>query len=120
MRRHENTGSYISDCDAIIILNNGEKIVNDEGTVYEDEYDVLVEIGYKVSGLYSIPYGMRTSLEDYEEDIEITKVILLEGFTWNGEHYEEGTDVCDYPELDELIDYEKLENDIIEMISYED
>ena len=120
MRSHETSGSYVSDCDAIISLNNGEKIVNDEGTVYEDEYEVLVEIGYKVSGLHSIPYGMRTSLEDYEEEVEVTKVILLEGFTWNGEHYEEGTDVCDYPELDELFDYEKIENDIMEIVCDED
>ena len=86
-----------------IELADGEVIVTDSNETYEESYALYLEVEYCYSLTTGIPYHQRVYAESYEEECEVTDIILLEGFTWNGVTYEAGKSIYEYSELLDFI-----------------
>jgi hypothetical protein len=114
MRTYNYEGSFELEDDFEIELNEGEVVVAEDGKTYEGRYALFLEVEYNYSVLTGISYANRVSSEDYEEDCEVTDIILLEGFTWNGKTYEEGKSIYEYPELLDLINEDWIEDKAFE------
>jgi hypothetical protein len=103
MRTYTSANTFELEDKFEIELEEGEVIITDNGEEYEDCYSLFLEVEYEYSLTTGIPYENRVYAQDYEEDCEVTDIILLEGFTWNGKTYEEGKSIYEYPELLDFI-----------------
>ena len=97
-----------------IELEEGEVVVTDSEEEYEGSYPLFLEVEYEYSVTTGIPYEMRVYAQDYEEDCEVTDIILLEGFTWKGKTYEEGKSIYEYPELLDFINEDWIDDKAFE------
>lgn len=103
MRTSNSSGSFEIEDQFEIELADDEVIVTDSGETYEGSYFLFLEAKYEYSITTGIPYHQRVYAESYEEDCEVTDIILLEGFTWKGETYEAGKSIYEYSELLDFI-----------------
>ena len=97
-----------------IELEDGEVVITDSEEEYEGSYPLFLEVEYEYSVTTGIPYEKRVYAQDYEEDCEVTDIILLEGFTWKGKTYEEGKSIYEYPELLDFINEDWIDDKAFE------
>ena len=97
-----------------IELEEGEVVITDSEEKYEGSYPLFLEVEYEYSVTTGISYEKRVYAQDYEEDCEVTDIILLEGFTWKGKTYEEGKSIYEYPELLDFINEDWIDDKAFE------
>ena len=114
MRTYTSTNTFELEDKFEIELEEGEVIITESGEEYEDCYPLFLEVEYEYSLTTGIPYENRVYAQDYEEDCEVTDIILLEGFTWKGKTYEEGKSIYEYPELLDFINENWLDEKAFE------
>lgn len=98
------SGSFEIEDQFEIELDEGEPIISDSGETYDESYALYLKVKYNYRVTTGIPYSKRAYAESYEEECEITDIILLEGFTWNGKTYKAGESVYIHSELLKFID----------------